>query len=215
MIWLIPLFSYSLQSQALCLPDSALKIKTTLKNDSSVLAVEDIANKFVTKFTPKIKTDFRLDLNINLEVLNPKINAEIVKKDPILNISVWGGMVRHKKMNPVVMTLLLCHELGHLFGGTPYKSINGWSSTEGQADYYSTMVCVKEFDYSIEEISQAAYQLVSIYAEASNKAPPSIDQCDESSVVRINYGYPGIQCRYDTLMDGLNLKARPSCWYID
>src|SRR5690606_24973254 len=81
------------------------------------------------------------ELVIRLEALNPRINAEIQKNGPEVVIQVLGGMLKHRHMDAPVLQLLLCHELGHLLGGPPYKSRNGWSSTEGQADYYSGLVC--------------------------------------------------------------------------
>jgi hypothetical protein len=49
--------------------------------------------------------------------------------------------------------LLFCHEIGHFKGGAPFKKRGrsqklSWSSAEGQADYFSTLVCLKEFDIS-------------------------------------------------------------------
>lgn len=46
--------------------------------------------------------------------------------------------------------LILCHELGHLLGGSPYKNNSVWPrplkpSTEAQSDFYATRYCAKKF----------------------------------------------------------------------
>ncbi len=50
-------------------------------------------------------------------------------------------------MTKDVGALILCHEIGHLIGGAPLNkklSFEGkWTTSEGQADYFSTLKCVK------------------------------------------------------------------------
>lgn len=40
------------------------------------------------------------------------------------------------------LTLILCHELGHLIGGMPTMDPYGKSTTEGQADYFASLKCL-------------------------------------------------------------------------
>lgn len=56
-----------------------------------------------------------------------------------------GGMARHKEMTKDGFSLIVCHELGHHFGG--YPKLSGetmWASIEGQADYFATSKCLRE-----------------------------------------------------------------------
>ena len=46
------------------------------------------------------------------------------------------------------MTLIICHEMGHLIGGFPFVGGNPFAgagiANEGEADYFSTHVCAKK-----------------------------------------------------------------------
>jgi hypothetical protein len=143
------------------------------------------------------------------------VNAEVVKENGLVAIVVWGGMISHPKMTPATFYLLLCHELGHFLGGPPLKSRDGWSSTEGQSDYFSSASCAKDLGMDETQFIDAALTLTSIYAEVTNQAPPKLDACDATVATRTNYGYPGIQCRLDTLLAGWSEKSRPKCWFFD
>lgn len=60
-------------------------------------------------------------------------------------IVLLGGMARHKEMTVDGYSLIVCHELGHHFGGAPRLSgETAWASIEGQADYFSTAKCLPE-----------------------------------------------------------------------
>src|SRR5258708_14701309 len=43
------------------------------------------------------------------------------------------------------MTIVVCHEMGHHLGGAPKYAGNpeAWSASEGGADYFSALKCVK------------------------------------------------------------------------
>lgn len=154
-------------------------------------------------------------LIIRLESLNPRVNADIVKNGNEVVIQIMGGMLRHEKMGQDVLMLLLCHEIGHFLGGTPLKSRKGWSSTEGQSDYYSGLRCARALGFDEATFIDAALALTSIYAEIGREVPPRLDQCDDRTVERTNYGYPGVQCRLDTLMAGWSGRERPRCWFSE
>lgn len=201
-----------MKSQAACLPDSYSL--TNDVNDYKMIAVEEVVGHFERAMLPKLPKDH--NLVIRLESMSPRVNAEILKEKEVVSIIVWGGMLSHPKLSPTVLTLLLCHELGHFLGGPPLKSRNGWSSTEGQSDYYSTSECMKEIGDTTEaQFIEAAKALTSIYAQVTGQAQPSPDRCEEQSVSRINYGYPSAQCRLDTLLAGWREEPRPSCWFTE
>ena len=202
----------SIGIQAACLSESLSLDKLEL-NASEMKSMEDTVGRFESTVLPKLPSDH--DIMIRLETLNPRINAEIVKENTLVSIVVWGGMLSHPKMNPATLNLLLCHELGHFLGGEPLKSRTGWSSTEGQSDYYSTFGCLKDLGVNEEQFLNAAVALTSIYAEVGRQSPPRLDVCDQTIATRMNYGYPSIQCRLDTLVAGWNELARPKCWFIE
>lgn len=202
--------------QAACLPDSPILNNKSLLSTPSlnidIKGIEEAATEFESQIVRELPDG--QEFIINLEPHNPRINAEIIKKDTDIVVSVWGGMLGHPLMTPDTFTLLLCHELGHLLGGPPLKSRNGWSSTEGQADYYSTSFCARTFDLDEASFMDAALNLTKIYAQVTREAEPKLDSCDDSKVTRTNYGYPQVQCRLDTLMAGWRGLPRPGCWFF-
>jgi hypothetical protein len=55
-----------------------------------------------------------------------------------------GGLARHKDVTRDGFTLIVCHELGHHFGGAPtYNGETSWASNEGQADTFSVSKCLR------------------------------------------------------------------------
>lgn len=53
----------------------------------------------------------------------------------------YDGVLKIKNMTADVLSLIVCHELGHHLAGYPFKENNNWSAAEGQADYFSTHAC--------------------------------------------------------------------------
>jgi hypothetical protein len=196
--------------QAACLPESELESFAVTKNN---LMAEEVVQKFQSIILKELPEEY--DMVVNLEPMNPRVNAEIIKKDQVLSISVWGGMLSHPLLTEGTFSLLLCHEIGHFLGGPPLKSRNGWSSTEGQADYFSTATCASAFGMRDHEFLEAALSLTKIYADVSREPAPSLTRCDETVVSRTNFGYPKAQCRLDTLIAGWNGLKRPACWFLE
>ena len=63
-------------------------------------------------------------------------------------VTILGGIARHSQMNEDGLAAVACHELGHHLGGFPKniastKSSKKWVSSEGQADYYSALKCLR------------------------------------------------------------------------
>ncbi|MEY4064312.1 MAG: hypothetical protein RIR26_520 [Pseudomonadota bacterium] len=54
----------------------------------------------------------------------------------------YDGVLKIKNMTTDVLTLIVCHELGHHLAGYPFKEESTWSAAEGQADYFATQACV-------------------------------------------------------------------------
>jgi hypothetical protein len=196
--------------RAACLPDTlSLNEKTIVDVHSAYEAIEN----FQTVMAPEMPQGN--EIVIQLDALSPRVNAEINKIDNGVVIQIMGGMLKHQAMNADTLLVLLCHEIGHFLGGPPLKSRNGWSSTEGQSDYFSGLRCARSLGMDNQAFTQGALRLTAIYAEINREARPRLDRCDEKVVERTNYGYPSAQCRLDTLMAGWSGSARPRCWFND
>lgn len=209
-VFILILFFHLSGLQAACLPEVPMN-KLNL-SETSLKASEEVVQRFESIMIRELPQN--IEMVVNLEPLNPRVNAEIIKNNQVLSISIWGGMLSHPLITQNSLSLLLCHEIGHFLGGPPLKSRNGWSSTEGQADYYSTFSCIKSFGLSQHEFLEAALNLTRVYAEVSREPNPSPDRCDDNIVNRTNFGYPTVQCRLDTLIAGWNGVKRPACWYF-
>lgn len=118
------------------------------------------------------------------------------KGESTFSIEIMGGLARHPLMTKDVFALVLCHELGHHLGGAPKKSpieeesqpgrsdrfalfgfpgkkpkapkVN-WSSTEGQADYFGALKCMRKYYEYENKIAPLADIQVPAYVEESCK----------------------------------------------
>ena len=58
-------------------------------------------------------------------------------------VNMYGGLARRLEVTPDGFRLVVCHELGHHFGGFAYYSDTPWAAAEGQSDYFATQACAK------------------------------------------------------------------------
>jgi len=84
------------------------------------------------------------NLEIRIQWENNSVNAFASKEDETMIITVLGGLLRHKQMSLAILQTVLCHELGHHLGGSPYKR-GKWSTVEGKSDYYALNDCLNNF----------------------------------------------------------------------
>lgn len=201
---------FSAGIQAMCLPES---LNFNLKSIPDLQAAENAISYFHEHLSGDLPRHH--ELVVRLDATNPRVNADINKVEKAVVIQVMGGMINHPLMTPNTLLLLLCHEIGHFLGGSPLKSRNGWSATEGQADYFSSFRCVRDLRMSELAFKEAAVRLTKIYAAVTKEPAPRFDRCDEKKVERTNYGYPSVQCRLDTLMAGWEQHDRPRCWFAE
>lgn len=208
-IILVSLLLLSFRGFGGCLPNS-LSVKFLHNNVSEF---EILADQF--QRTVESTLNQNQSIVVQLQMLNSRVNAEITRENNLVMIEVMGGMVNHPQMNANAFKLLLCHEWGHFMGGAPFKARGGWSSTEGQADYYSGLICSKLLGMDEASFIDGALALTGIYALVTHELPPKLESCDQTRVQRINFGYPSVQCRLDTIIAGWRNLPRPSCWYTE
>ena len=129
-------------------------------------------------------------------------------------LEVPGGIARYHLITEDAFILILCHELGHLFGGDPHSHN---ISFEGQSDYYSTNICFRKLrpEATIDQTLAGALALTSFYAKISKVSPPRLETPDPTQVNKTLRSHPSPQCRLDTLVAGLFSQPRPRCWYRD
>lgn len=114
-----------------------------LANDMTEKEFKDAIKSFEKFFNPSIERDHNAELIVFGSWGSNTVNAYAEKAPKKVMITIYGGLARHKAITLDGFKAVLCHELGHHFGGYPKKSTNVWSSAEGQADYYATMKCLR------------------------------------------------------------------------
>ena len=142
-----------------CLPENNLSIPVdnqknfVLKSSGPQTGLNEqefyqVIESFEAFWKPIIQAKYQKILSIRGEWNEAKVDAYATRDDdnnPV--IVVQGGLARHKNMDSNGLLLILCHELGHHYGGAP-KSFRGsskrrsWSSAEGQADYFASNKCM-------------------------------------------------------------------------
>ena len=128
--------------------------------------------------------------------------------------------------------LLFCHEIGHFRGGAPFKNRGrsqklSWSSAEGQADYYSTAICLKDFavkelsfkevdnseissqiyklcpDFECIKVMNSIYNIIKAYQSFTNSRDLLVfENSEHSTPMSTILEYPSNQCRLNTLKNG-------------
>lgn len=183
------------------------------------------------------------------------VSSEIVKNQKSIAVSKWVkikkiGLISFSEklleMDPVdedVFALILCHEMGHFLGGRPYVKVpqspivtvrvrNPFEnlSVEGQADFYSTNICIKgymnETGATEATIMAAVSNLMQVYLQVLQqelRTKVSLPKLETESqfvtdrILDLPHEYPSLQCRLDTLVAGLKQSQvsldRPKCWY--
>jgi hypothetical protein len=72
------------------------------------------------------------------------VNAYADQKGKTWTVHMFGGLARRPEVTQDGFALVVCHELGHHFGGHYFYESNSWAAAEGQADYFATQVCGKK-----------------------------------------------------------------------
>lgn len=198
------------------------ELSLNLSETSINLLIKDFSEEFEHKIIFKVSEQ-------------SSINAyATIDNDDIPTVVIPKKLFSHPLIDIDGISLLICHEIGHFYGGAP-KQYRGnskkksWSSAEGQADFYSTSICLKKLlpqnnpKFDIDkypnikiELSQicqnqncfriglASYKISKIYAEIKFwNRELSVLKKDSSKVFQILRGHPNPQCRLDTLIAGL------------
>lgn len=96
-------------------------------------------------FHPIISRQYGAELEMYNKIDEDKVNAVARKKGDIWQVEIFGGLQRAKGMSHDAVTMVLCHELGHLIGGFPFVRDAGDQSmsAEGNSDYFATQACLR------------------------------------------------------------------------
>lgn len=95
-------------------------------------------------YIPRFNSEFGLEVDYTVDWASNWFNAQTGWAGPKkLRFFFSGELARRKYMTPDALLLIGCHEIGHHLGGLPKKGTS-WATSEGGADYYGAMKCMKE-----------------------------------------------------------------------
>lgn len=227
-----------------CVPSSNLRYSRFDKMGGGLTQNDylKMQEKFKSIFDPFLKEHFGKTVSFENCWVQDEVNAYCTRdQDDNPVIKILGGMVRHPDMTIDGLYLLACHELGHYLGGAPKafrgrSSQRGWSSAEGQADYFATTKCLPvvfgiegetdkamdSFPYDQVEkaksrckektalcvrMAMAALTVSNVFHSITPyEDVPELDKKDSRSVYTTDYKHPAPQCRLDTFLSGANCK---------
>ena len=179
-------------------------------------------------------------LVINANWNDSTVNANCSRSFGTVTVNMYGGLARRPEVTPEGFALVLCHELGHAYGGEPY--IRPWDqiAAEGQADYFGAQTCLAKvlpliaydpaslspdeymqsrchamgnYDTCVRQL-EAGMSLGRLLASMKKSDVPNYQSPDPTVVPKTLTSYPAtIQCRLDTYHNGALFLPRPACWY--
>ena len=166
------LFSSSLWADVHVIPENTMsnpiEIKDSNISESDFRNVINILHKI---YAPKIKEKGNVDLIMNAVWEDATVNAYASRETDTWTIHINGGIARAKGMTKDSLALIICHELGHHLGGAPRTFLyDGWPSAEGQADYWATSKCMKNYyeELKHEDVSNIGIVPDKIIRDCSN-----------------------------------------------
>lgn len=174
-------------------------------------------------------------LVINRKWTDSTVNANCSRYRGKVTVNMFGGLARRSEVTVEGFALVLCHELGHAYGGYPYIYEYAKMSAEGQADYYGARDCMEmvmdrmldtvegpSTDYMIRSCGSdqlclrgliGGQSLGNLLSKLSNEDAPDYEHLDESITNETNLSYPSVPCRLTTYFYGVMKKSRPLCWF--
>ncbi|MBI3542430.1 MAG: M48 family metalloprotease [Deltaproteobacteria bacterium] len=166
------------------------------------------------------------------------VNAYAEQSGNEWRVRMFGGLARRQEVTADGFALVVCHELGHHFGGYAYKD-GHWASAEGEADYFATHVCARRiWGTSTEKNAQlaqnrqgltnacdavwkdqdernlcyrttdAGLSLARLLGALGGETMPSTESRDMNKVERTVTYHPRAQCRMDTYLHGALCPAK-------
>ncbi|MGE3974634.1 MAG: hypothetical protein AB7F59_08925 [Bdellovibrionales bacterium] len=135
----------SAPSQATILPENDLHLQDNVDAAANMTEAQFIAvtDAIVAIWAP-LAQRHGATLVANKLWTNPTVNANANQRGNVWTINMYGGLARRPEVTLEGYALVVCHELGHHFGGYPFYPPNlPWASSEGQADYFATQICGK------------------------------------------------------------------------
>ena len=82
-------------------------------------------------------------LTVEKKWSDPTVNAFASQSGKNWKVAMFGGLARRPEVTEDGFALVVCHELGHHFGGYSFYGKADWASAEGESDFFGTNACAK------------------------------------------------------------------------
>jgi hypothetical protein len=223
---------------SLFMPENDLYLEDVY--DKSV-AGEDVFNKMIDiadRLYQPVAQQNNERLVFNRYWSDSTVNASMMRSGGVVTVNMYGGLYRRPEITPESFAMVICHELGHAYGGMPYLRPATKISAEGQSDYYSAKVCIHKVMAEVPESEENAAVVLpyadTVCTEEMGECPRALrgalglgqllgklsnttvsyETPDRTVVTRTELSYPKTaQCRLDTSRAGILGQERPLCWY--
>ncbi len=137
--------------------------------NSDTSKYNDVLDKYISVYQKIIYHHFNKGLSAVIEWDNEKEFAIHGLDDSNENyeVIVSGGFVNHPQMDKDTLTVLFCHEIGHLLAGYHYVfPTASLSSSQGQANYYAAQVCMKKMFVGQDKENRRAEKNIAKYPKS-------------------------------------------------
>lgn len=200
-----------------CFPDNNVKIPTGMKSFGGTgigqFEFHQVIDKFERIWKPIVKEKYGKELIVRRLWDEDRVNAKATRDDdnnPVIVIN--GGLARHMDMNPDALLLIMCHELGHHYGGAP-KNFRGrstrrsWSSAEGQADYFASNKCMPKLMEDYQASNKSFSPPVDKMTMSEIEKVCSSEYCKRTSMAALSLGRVFASLKYDWHPPKVNKKS--------
>jgi len=140
-------FACTIDGQEGILPENNLWISANTKSVTNLdeAKFNEVIDSVEAVYAPIISS-MGGKLNVERNWDDGTVNAYAHRRGGKWNVAMFGGLARHATITPDGFALVVCHEVGHHIGGAPKKAswMSSWASNEGQADYFSTLKCLRK-----------------------------------------------------------------------
>jgi len=208
------------------MPDNNLWMEDGFVDNGMTEAIfNDIIDNIIDYYAP-IAEKFQAELVVSKQWKSSTVNASANQMGDTWQVTFYGGLARRPEITPLGFATVICHELGHHFGGYPNS---GWASNEGNSDTFATHVCLKKILVNSQEeipvlpqiaidmcdkaytgndrkvcyVSMGAAQsTANLLAALGGDNYPRYDTPDPKKVKVTDNAHPEAQCRFDTMIAG-------------
>ena len=138
---------FSVQAFASILPPNNLHLEDNIFFAPNMTEQEfnTISNSIIDQYKP-LATLHGGTLSANNRWTDATVNASAEQKGSGWVVNMYGGLARRPEVTPDGFAMVVCHEIGHHFGGFSFYQRSGgdWAANEGQSDYFATQSCARK-----------------------------------------------------------------------